>query len=169
MADEFPSPTDPWSSRTGVFLTYLDYFRSGIALRVERLGEDELRSSRLASGWTPLELVKHLRYVELRWLEWGFMGGDVGDPWGDQRGGRWFVADTETREDLLTALLVQGETSRRIIEANDLEATGRPSPRWDGKAPPTLERILFHLLQEYARHLGHLDIVVELSGGPVGE
>ncbi|WP_435827585.1 proton-translocating transhydrogenase family protein, partial [Actinoplanes philippinensis] len=31
------------------------------------LGEAELRSSRLPSGWTPLELVKHLRHVERRW------------------------------------------------------------------------------------------------------
>jgi hypothetical protein len=29
--------------------------------------------------------------------------------------------------------------------------------------------VLFHLLQEYARHLGQLDIVAELAGGPVGE
>ena len=56
-----------------------------------------------------------------------------------------------------------------MIRANDLEAIGQPGPRWDGAEPPTLERILFHLLQEYARHLGHLDIVVELAGGPVGE
>jgi Protein of unknown function (DUF664) len=35
----------------------------------------------------------------------------------------------------------------------------------DGADPPTLERILFHLLQEYARHLGHLDIVTELATG----
>ena len=35
--------------------------------------------------------------------------------------------------------------------------------------PPTLERILLHLIQEYARHLGHLDIVSELAGGSLGE
>jgi hypothetical protein len=32
-----------------------------------------------------------------------------------------------------------------------------------------LERVLFHLLQEYARHLGHLDIVSELADGEIGE
>jgi hypothetical protein len=32
-----------------------------------------------------------------------------------------------------------------------------------------LERVLFHLLQEYARHLGQLDVVVELATGAVGE
>ena len=35
--------------------------------------------------------------------------------------------------------------------------------------PATLERVLFHLLQEYARHVGHLDIVTELATGASGE
>ncbi|MDJ0411826.1 DUF664 domain-containing protein [Rhodococcus fascians] len=34
---------------------------------------------------------------------------------------------------------------------------------------PTLIWICFHVLQEYARHLGHLDVAVELTGGPTGE
>lgn len=38
-----------------------------------------------------------------------------------------------------------------------------------GADPPQLERILFHLVQEYARHLGHLDIVSELADGQTGE
>jgi hypothetical protein len=32
-----------------------------------------------------------------------------------------------------------------------------------------LERILLHLIQEYARHLGQLDVVAELAGGTIGE
>jgi Protein of unknown function (DUF664) len=55
------------------------------------------------------------------------------------------------------------------VRANDLESVGAPGPRWDGADPPTLERILFHLVQEYARHVGHIDIVTELAGGPTGE
>ena len=41
----------------------------------------------------------------------------------------------------------------------------------DGSAqdPPTLSWICFHVLQEYARHVGHLDVAVELAGGPTGE
>lgn len=35
--------------------------------------------------------------------------------------------------------------------------------------PATLERVLIHLLQEYARHVGHLDVVRELVDGKVGE
>jgi uncharacterized damage-inducible protein DinB len=169
MDKAFPSPTVPRASRGEVFASYLDFFRSRVVERVEELPDRELRLSRVVSGWTPLELVKHLTLVEMRWLEWGFEGLSVANPWGDQRDNRWFVDESETREELLAALNDQGARTRRIIKSNDLDALGKPGPRWDGAAPPTLERVLFHLVQEYARHLGHLDVVVELAGGAVGE
>jgi len=169
MTLPFPSPTDPAGDRGEVFVRYLDYFREAVAGKVAALGDDEVRSSRLSSGWTPLELVKHLRYVELRWIEWGFQGRDVGDPWGDRRDDRWFVAPGETRDELLAALRAQGAHTTAAVTGGDLTAVGAPGPRWDGAPPPTLERILFHLMQEYARHLGHLDIVAEIAGGPTGE
>ena len=60
-------------------------------------------------------------------------------------------------------------TSRAVVGSHDLAEAGQPGDRWDGADPPPLERILFHLLQEYARHLGQLDIVVELVTGAFGE
>ncbi|MFJ6950686.1 mycothiol transferase [Micromonospora aurantiaca (nom. illeg.)] len=104
MTIEFPAPTVPAAGRTEVFLRYLDYFRDTVVAKVLALSEDDVRRSALPSGWTPLELVKHLRYVELRWIEWGFQGREVGDPWGDRRDERWFVGPEETRADLLAAL-----------------------------------------------------------------
>ncbi len=169
MSVEFPSPTVPASSRTEVFVRYLDYFRSRLVAKLEQLPEAELRTSRLPSGWTPRELLKHLRYVELRWLEWGFQGRDMGDPWADGHGERWRVADDETTADLIAGLRDQAGRSRAIIESHGLAEAGQPGPRWEGADPATLERVLFHLLQEYARHLGHVDIVCELAGGPAGE
>jgi hypothetical protein len=53
---------------------------------------------------------------------------------------------------LVAALRLQAERSRAVIEAHDLAEMGEPGPRWDGTDPATLERILFHLVQEYARH-----------------
>jgi uncharacterized damage-inducible protein DinB len=165
----FPEPTTPASSRTEVFLRYLDYFRSRLISKLQTLPEAELRRSRLPSGWTPLELAKHLRYVELRWLEWGFEGRDVGDPWADREGDRWRVGPDETLASLLAGLDEQAARSHAIIESHDLDAIGKPGERWDGADPATLERVLFHLLQEYARHVGHLDIVTELATGSSGE
>jgi len=166
---EFPSPTQPAGSRKDVFLRYLAYFRGVLVAKVDGLPDSELRSSRLPSGWTPVELVKHLTYVEMRWLEWGFEGKDVDDPWGDSRDHRWHVGQAETVQDVLVAFGGQAARTEAVVARHDLDETGAPGERWEGEPPPTLERILFHLLQEYARHVGHLDIVRELADGTVGE
>ncbi|MDR0342596.1 MAG: DinB family protein [Nocardiopsaceae bacterium] len=169
MTVPFPEPTIPVPTRAEVFLGYLDYFRSRLLSKLAALPADDLRSSRLPSGWTPAGLLRHLTYVELRWLEWGFEGRDVANPWGDSRDGRWYAAPDETPESLAAALSAQAARTRAIVESHDLADTGQPSDRWDGDDPPSLERILFHLLQEYARHAGHLDIVTELATGGTGE
>ena len=169
MTVPFPEPTTPAGSRTEVFLRYLGYFRDRLAARLRELPASELRRSIVPSGWTPLELLRHLTYVERRWLEWGFEGSAIGDPWGDQRDGRWYVPPRETLDDLLAAYAEQAARSTAIIESHELTEVGEPGERWSGAEPATLERVLFHLLQEYARHLGHLDIVAELAGAGTGE
>jgi uncharacterized damage-inducible protein DinB len=169
VSNEFPSPTVPFPSRAELFLGYFDWFRSRLVAKLEELGPEELRSSRLPSGWTPLELLKHLTYVELRWIEWGFEGCAVAEPWGDQREERWYVAPEETLESLVAQLHARAAHTRAVVRSADLDAVGEPGPRWSGAEPATLERVLFHVLQEYARHLGHLDIVAELAAGSVGE
>ena len=124
MGLPFPSPTVVVDSRTEVFLGYLDYFRSVIVDKLEGLPDSELRTSRLPSGWTPLELLKHLTHVEMRWLVWGFEGCDVAAPWGDNRDGRWYVAPDETLTGLLTQLQAQAEISRGIVRAHVLSEVG---------------------------------------------
>jgi uncharacterized damage-inducible protein DinB len=152
-----------------VFLGYLDYFRAVLVAKLDGLPEAELRRSRLPSGWSPLELVKHLTHVERRWLEWGFEGRPVPDPWADHRDGRWYVDPQESPAELVAALTARGATTAAIVRAHDLDEAGAPGERWEGADPPTLERVLFHLLQEYARHVGHLDVVRELVDGEAGE
>jgi uncharacterized damage-inducible protein DinB len=169
MTVPFPEPTAAAASRAEVFTRYLAFFRDRLSAKLRSLPAGELRRSRLPSGWTPLELLKHLTYVERRWLEWGFEGREVTEPWGDRRDGRWYAGPDETLDDLLAALSAQAERSDAVIAAHDLGEAGQPGERWAGEPPATLERILFHLIQEYARHLGHLDIVSELAGAATGE
>ena len=169
MSVPFPEPTDAASTPTEVIVRYLDYFRDQVASKVQGISADEQRASRVPSGWTPVQLVKHLTHVEHRWLEWGFEGASVAEPWADSRDGRWFVDDTESLEDLLAAFRAQARRSNAVIQSHALNEVGQPGPRWDGQPPATLVRVLLHLVQEYARHVGHLDIVVELAGGPTGE
>jgi uncharacterized damage-inducible protein DinB len=169
MTTPFPSPTVSRASRAEVFTSYLDYFRDRLISKLSSLPPEALRTSMLPSGWAPIELLKHLRYVERRWLEWGFEGHPVADPWGDQQDGRWYVGPDESLPALIAALQAQAAVTATIVAGHDLAETGQPGERWDGAAPASLERVLFHLVQEYARHLGHLDVICELAGGPVGE
>ena len=169
MSLPFPEPTTAIESRADVLLGYLDYFRSVLLTKLRGLPEAELRTSRLPTGWTPIQLLKHLIQVEVRWLEWGFEGQHVAEPWADWRDGRWYVSPDESLTDLAAALHSQAARSRAVVQAHDLADVGQPGERWDGAEPATLERVLLHLVQEYARHLGQLDIVCELADRPVGE
>lgn len=169
MVEPFPEPTRPSSDRGEVLLEYLDYFRSRIVSRLDGLDDRSLRTSGLPSGWAPIEMLKHLVSMERRWVVWGFEGDVVEDPWSDQQGGRWFVAASETVSDLVDLFRAGGDRTRLIVSSHALDEIGAPGPRWDGEPPATLERVLLHVLQEFARHLGHLDIARELIDGATGE
>lgn len=158
----------------GLLLAYLDYYRDTVVRKLDGMPDSELRSSRLPSGWTPLELLKHLVYMERRWLRWGFDAEPVDAPWGDNRDGDpeagWQVVADDSVESLLAMLHEGADRTRAIVEAAELDEFGRPGGRFEADQPrPTLAWILFHVLQEYARHAGHLDVVRELADNMIGE
>ena len=102
--------------------------------------------------------------MEQRWFVWGFLGEHVDEPWDEDRDGRWVVADGVTAEDLVARLRAVGDRTRSVLRDFPLDATASPGGRFAAD-PPTLEWICFHVLAEYARHAGHLDVVVELAHG----
>jgi hypothetical protein len=156
-----------------LLLGFLDYYRSVITRKIEGLTDAELRTSRLPSGWTPLELVKHLVYMERRWLCWGFRAEQVHDPHGDEdEAGRWHAGPGDTAAGLIASLRATGEQTRAIASAAELTAISAPGGRFSDNDPrprPTLAWILVYVLQEYARHAGHMDVARELIDGTTGE
>ena len=148
---------------------YLDWVRSECIEAVTSLPYEQQRTARVPSGWTPLELLHHLLHMEQRWFVWGFLGEEVAQPWGDWNvedpdadpAARWRVPDGVTAEAIAERLLAQGERTRQVLRDHDLSEPGRIGGRFTLE-PPTLEWICFHVLTEYARHAGHLDIAVEL-------
>ncbi|WP_432742605.1 DinB family protein [Streptomyces sp. JH002] len=160
-----------------LLLDYLDYYREVVVSKLAGLSEEELRSSRLPSGWAPVELIWHLAHVERRWLRWGFLGEEVEEPWADWFHGpsgpeRWAVPDGVSTAEVLETFQRYVADSRAITADVALETRAKGGGRFDpaGQAPaPALSWILFHLLQEYARHAGHLDVVRELADGVTGE
>ena len=156
-----------------LLLGFLDYYRSVIIRKIAGLTDAELRASRLPSGWTPLEILKHLAYMERRWLRWGFRAEQLPDPLGDEdQAGRWHAGPGDTAASLIAELHAAGEQTRAIAAAAELTDTSTPGGRFSDNDPrplPTLAWILTYVLQEYARHAGHLDVARELIDGTTGE
>ena len=170
MAREEPGFTE--ADPTALFAAYLRWYRETAIEKVAALPVAEQRTSRVPTGWTPLELLRHLAYMERRWMIWGFVGADVDDPWGDHEGDpaddHWFVPDDVTLDDLASMLRETGARVDAVLSNHRLGELAPPGPRFDGDPAP-LSWICFHVLQEYARHVGHLDVAVELAGAPTGE
>ncbi|MEU8495040.1 acetyltransferase [Pseudonocardia alni] len=167
--DRLPEPSDPASSTTALLLGYVDFYRDRVLARYAALPVADRTTGRLPSGWSPAELLHHLSCMERRWLEWGFVDADLPDPWADHVDGRWALPPGVGADDVVAALSAQGLRTREIAESVGPGAAGLPSGRWAGAPPATIERTLLHVVQEYARHLGHLDVVVELATGSTGE
>ena len=165
----FPEPASTDDLR-GLLLDYLDFFRGVVAGKLDGLSDAELTGSVVPSGWTPSGLVHHLVNVERRWLVWGFLGQDLGDPWRDQaEDGGWITLDAPVDE-LRGLLHDTAARTREIVEGHELPERAQLTGRFrDEDAAPALQWILLHLIQEYARHVGHLDIARELIDGRTGE
>jgi hypothetical protein len=150
---------------------FLDYYRDAVLRKLGGLSAHDLRSSRLPSGWTPLELLGHLTWVERRWFGWGFAAEPMEQPWGDQGSdGRWHVPAEESTEAVVARFTAQRARSAAIVAGAPLAQRARTGGRFTAPdEAPTLGWIMFHVLQEYARHVGQLDVVRELIDGAVGE
>lgn len=170
-----PAKTGPGGAAR--WAAYLDWARGEIAAAVLALPEDEQRTPRVPSGWTPVELLSHCLHMEQRWFVWGFLGERVEEPWGDwnvddpwrtddadasRPQARWEVPPDVTASDLAERLHTVGAQTRDVLRRHALTTLASPGGRFT-ESPPTLEWICFHVLAEYARHAGHLDIVVELA------
>lgn len=155
---------------------YLRFLRATLLERCASLPVSEQRRPHVPSGWTPLELVDHVAHVERRWVVWGFLAEPVADPWGDWWQGdtatRWHVPEHRTLEDVAADLRATAARTEELLATTPLETRAGTGGRFGaetGEQLPDLRWIVFHLLQEYARHVGHLDVAVEVAGGPTGE
>lgn len=155
------------SDLRALLLNYLDFYRAEIEAAVRALPAGELRTSRLSSGWTPAGLVNHLAFMERRWFQWGFAALDVDEPRGDRDGEDRMITPTDGLDVLVERLHEAGSRTRQIVEGAALTDVAQLGGRFaDSAEAPHLQWILLHVLQEYARHAGQLDIVAELAAAP---
>ena len=168
MDDNEPTHHEP-----DLWPAYLSYYREQVIDGVLALSAERRRTSTVPSGWTPIELLSHLVHMEQRWFVWGFLGEHVEDVWGDWTvedpwdqgegsSGRWHVPDDVSAESLAERLRALGRRTTELLTTYPADAVAAESERFEGD-PATLGWICFHVLQEYARHAGHLDIAIELG------
>ena len=144
----------------------LDRHRDAVLWKLQGLDDEQLRRPMTPSGTNLLGLVKHLASVEYGWFVSTF-GGEV-EP-------LWF--DPYTDDDLSVG---PGETTQQITDfygraraASDAMITGRPldapgRPDWRDH-DVSLRWVLVHMIEETARHAGHMDILRELIDGATGD
>ncbi len=147
---------------------YLDFHRETLALKCAGLSDDDLRRRTTASGLTLLGLVRHMAEVERAWFRRVIDGQDVPLVWSSDGDFQvaYDVADA-TPTEAFGAWEAEIAHARRIERAAaSLDVTGidlRSGEEY------SLRRVMVHLIQEYARHNGHADLLRERIDGVTGE
>ena len=158
-----------WDERT-VLTTMLDYARDTVHVKCAGLTDEQARRAPLpGSPLTTISgLVSHLRWVEYDWIRVVLLGEQDHMPVTDDE------PDAEMRLALgvpLARLLAEYRASceqlRRLVAPLDLDTPSRGTLSWR-QEPVTLRWVLLHLIEETARHNGHIDILREMADGTTG-
>lgn len=158
-----------WDERT-ILTTMLDYVRDTVHVKCVGLTDEQARRAPLPGSplTTISTLVSHLRWVEHYWIRVILLGEDDPTPTTEDD------PDAEMRLGLnvpLTRLLAEYRAScgqlSRLVAPLDLDTPSRGALSWRDE-PVTLRWVLFHLIEETARHNGHIDILREMADGVTG-
>lgn len=135
-----------------------------------------LRASTAASTMTLGGLLKHLALVEADYFAWKLLGESPGAPfetidWDKDPDWEWRTAADDSPEELYAlydekVALARTNIARAMAEGGLDGLAGQTSP---GGEPRSLRRTLIDIIEEYARHTGHADILREAIDGRVGE
>jgi uncharacterized damage-inducible protein DinB len=175
--DEQGRPEPPLAAdETATLLGFLDYQRATLAWKCAGLDAAGLGATVAASSMTLGGMLKHLAYVEDSWFSRSLHGRDRQPPWDtvDWKADpdwEWHSATEDSPEQLHRLWQDAVARSRSLVtEAladGGLERLARRT--WpDGRAP-SVRWILVHMIEEYARHTGHADLLRESVDGQTGE
>jgi Protein of unknown function (DUF664) len=144
----------------------LDFLRATVVNKVAGL-TDEAAFDRPVppSTLSPAGVVRHLSGTERFWFSIDFGGADVAWPWTeDDPHGNFVPAEGESLADIVAGYLAECERSRQVIEGAELDQVAR------GEGMTfTLRYALAHMVEETARHCGHLDLLRERIDGETGQ
>jgi len=147
----------------GILEGFLDWDRAVVGQKALGLDRDGATSVATPSGLTVLGLVTHLTYVEGRW----FRHHLAGQPQTSAFEGS-FVPDPDLSVETAVAAYQEAcSTSRAIAADLSLDTVGALPHLLLGTV--NLRYVMCHMIDETARHLGHLDVLREMTDGQVGD
>ena len=152
-----------------MLLDYLHDQREAILAIVEGLDEADWHESVVTTGWTPAGMLEHLGGAEWHWFQ-GVVAGRQPELPGD-------VDEDQPPYDPLTVVFRTDEPSTEVMTfyreqcaASDAVLAGTsmsaaPLGRHGPYEPPNVRWVVMHMIEETARHAGHLDVARELLDG----
>ncbi|WP_405879565.1 DinB family protein [Streptomyces sp. NBC_01136] len=161
-----------WDERTQL-TTFLDYARATARAKCEGVSPENARKAPLPGSplMTLCGLISHLRWVEYHWFQVVFLGeendGPTADATDDDPDPEMRIAVDIPLPRLLEEYEEQSARYRLLVADHDLNATAK-RPFRDGRHAD-LRWVLLHLIEETARHNGHVDIIRELVDGSTGD
>jgi len=155
---------------------FLEYQRATFAWKCSGLNAAGLKATVGASTMTLGGMLKHLAYYEDHWFSHRMRGNDRQSVW---TGGHWdgdadwvWSSASEDSPTMLRTLWQDAVTRSRNLLSEALADSGldqlarRSLP--DGRMP-SVRWIVMHMIEEYARHNGHADLIREAVDGLTGE
>ena len=178
VIDEQGRPEPPFGEdEVATLLGFLDYHRATLEWKTQGLDAHALRVRVAASSITLGGLLKHMALVEESWFSHRLHGRGPhprrGGPFDADPDWEWNAAADDSPEQLREQWTEAVARSRELVAEAladgglDTRATGPPWPPEDTR--PTLRWSLVHMIEEYARHNGHADLIREQIDGQTVE
>jgi uncharacterized damage-inducible protein DinB len=176
--DEPGRPEPPVAAdEVATLLGFLDWQRATLAWKCSGLDTAGLRATTAASTMTLGGILKHMALVEYVWFSRYLHGCEFAPPWDTvdwkaDRDWEWRTAAEDSPDELFALWQRAVEQSRagvaKVLDSGD--GLGRLAKRaWPDGRSPSLRWILCHMIEEYARHNGHADLLRESIDGAIGE
>ena len=162
-----PDAGESWDERN-LLLTMLGYTQRTAVRKVRGLSPElASRAPLTTSPYTsPAGVLNHLRWVEAWWVDARLLGRRIDHPSTQENpNGEFEEGTTLPLDEVIELYEERAEQTRSVFAEHDLDALmAKAKP----ESPLTARWILLHLIEETARHNGHLDILREMADGSVG-
>ncbi|MFF9110295.1 DinB family protein [Streptomyces sp. NPDC014805] len=150
---------------------WLEFHRRTLALKCEGLTDAQLRTASVApSDLSLMGLVRHMAEVERSWFR-RVLAGDGAEPiwYGEEDpDGDFHVGEADTWQEAYATWQAEIDAARRHAAAFALDDMSKGVAR-AGRRAVSLRWIYTHMIEEYARHNGHADLIGESIDGATGD